>query len=485
MPSAALSPKTRAIRSSLPSPPAIPERPLDGRGAVAFALHNSPQLLQQRAAIAQLELTYTRLRAGEFPTLEGLAQNQIAKQSNVSGPFAQFGIAPVTNFSQNTAELSSSYNLFNGSAQLRAQQAKRNLEGAQADLVRMEEQTTISVSTSFYALVADRASVALDEGDLTYQEELHRIAQASERLGRVAGVDVLRAEVAVVRSRSALVQARVDEANAVDALDIAIGASLGTPFAIPQDLPQPALPAALPQVLIALADRNRPEIASAKDAVAAADLGNASVDSDLRPTVALTGAFGSQVSPTNFVLEQQQIDAANAQALASYNLEKQLFPFANLPAPAPLPPVDRNVPGFWQFGITSTFQLPLYDYGARAAAHHAAKAQIEATVAALKSAYASVEADVEAALRNLDAASEKLTLARQSAALAGESARIAQLQYGRGLLSLTDTQATQQTALSAENDLLAAQVGYVTATIRLRVALAPPDLAEAADLRDQ
>jgi outer membrane protein TolC len=51
------------------------------------------------------------------------------------------------------------------------------------------------------------------------------------------------------------------------------------------------------------------------------------------------------------------------------------------------------------------------------------------------------------------------------------------------LISFTDVTQTEQTALSAQNDLVAARVTYVTALIKLRVALAPPSTAAAADLR--
>ena len=228
---------------------------------------------------------------------------------------------------------------------------------------------------------------------------------------------------------------------------------------------------------------NRPEISEARMALDASKLGDASIDSDLRPVVTLTGSFGSQVSPTEFVLDQQEIDESNASAIASYNSERALFPTLNIPPPVLLPAVNRHAPGFWQFGILSTFQVPLYDYGQRAAAHHAARAQIESSLASLYNAYDSVEADVDTAERNLATAAERLQLAKLSAQLGTESARIAQLQYKNGLIGFTDVTQTQQTALSAQNDLLAARVQYVTALVKLRIALAPPNIAAAADLR--
>jgi outer membrane protein TolC len=460
-----------------------PPLELDALGAVTYALGHAPSLLGQRATVLNLDSTFTKARAGEYPTAIGNVSNQLSKENNEPGQFAQFGITPSNNFSENTAQLESTYQLYNGTQQLTAQQAKKQVLSAQSELRRQEEQEAITVSNAFYALAADRGIVALDERDLAYQQQLLDTARAEERVGRIAGVDALKAEVAVERSASALVQARTNEANDRESLAVAIGAPAGTTFDVPQTLPEPAVPPTPSEQLQTIAKMNRPEIAEARANLDVSKLTDASVDSDLRPVITVNGSFGSQVSPTEFVEEQQEIDQSNAAALASYNSEKALFPTATIPAPVLLPPVDRHVPGFWQFNILSTFSVPLYDYGQRAAAHHAAKAQITSSLAGLFNAYDQVVADVNASRRNLENAAEKLRLAKLSSQLGAETARIAQLQYKNGLISFTDVTQTEQTALSAENDLIAARVQYVTALIKLRVALAPPSTASAADLR--
>jgi outer membrane protein TolC len=458
--------------------------PLDGVGAVRFALAHAPAVLARQATLASQVANYDKLRQGEFPSIDGQLQNQIARSAHANGSFAEFGISPTSNFSQNTAQVTSTYNLYNGTVQVQAQQAKRTAEGAADDVRRQSEQTTLDVTTSFYGLAARRQAVVVAENDLRYQEQLLASAIASEKVGRVAGVDVLRAQVAVTRSQSTLVQARADEADAREALAVQIGAAPETPFALPTQLPEPPLPAdksvdALAQAAAAA----RPDVASAKAAFEAARLGDASVDADLRPTVQLSGAFGSQVSPTSYVQTQQEIDAQNAAAIANYELEKQLFPGVNFPPPVLTPPVQRGGPGFWQFGITSTFTLPFIDYGTRAANHRAARAQIASAEANYRNALAAVEADVRSAARDARATAEKLELAKESERLARESARIAQLQYKNGVISFNDATQIEQTALSAENDLIAARANYVIAVVRLRLSLGPTDPAAAADVR--
>jgi outer membrane protein TolC len=473
------------------SPPALTAAPaptsppahLDALGTVRFALAHQPALLAQQAQVAALVSTFAKTRAGEYPTAVGELQNQIQKSSNLNGSLAQFGIVPANNFSQNTAQLSSTYNVYNGTQQVTAEQQKRDVEHAQQELRRLEEQATVDVSRAFYNLAALHELVIVDEADLRYQQNLFDTARASEKVGRVAGVDVLRAQVGVTRSESTLLQAKVDEANASESLAVQIGAPTDTVFDVPAVLPEPALPASTAEQLYAIAKRSRPEILEARAAFQSAQLSDAEIDSDLRPTVQLSGSFGSQVSPTQLVQEQEEVDQSNAAALANYEQEKLLFPGVDFPPPVLEPPVNRAQPGFWQFAITSTFQIPLYDYGQRALAHKAARSQIGYEQAALQNAYGTVQADVNSSLRSAQANVDKLSLAKQSAELGSESARIAQLQYKSGLISFNDVNSTEQTALSAENDLVAARVNYVVSFIKLRTSLGPTDPLAAADLR--
>jgi multidrug efflux system outer membrane protein len=465
------------------APGARPVLKLDGYGTVVYALDHTPSLLAQRAQVLSLDSTFTRDRAAEYPSFAGRLENQIQRSANESGQFAQFGIAPVNNYSQNTADIETNLNIYNGTQQLTAQQAKKNVDNAKYELTRQEEQTAVSVSNAFYNLAALHGRVLLAQDDLQYQQVLLDNARASERVGRVAGVDVLRAQVAVARSTTTLVQARTNEANAKESLGVQIGAPADTIFLVPSVLPEPAVPKTGAEELAEIAKMNRPEIFEARAALDSSKLGDATVDSDLRPTVALNASFGSQVSPTSFVQQQESIDESNAAALVSYEQEQALFPNLTIPAPVLIPGVDRHMSGFWQFNIVSTFLIPLYDYGQRAAAHHAARAQIVSSLASLYNAYDTVAADVDAARRNLEAAAQNLALEKLAASEARESARISQLQYKNGLISFTDATQTEQTALSAENDLVSARATYVTAFIRLRAALAPPNTAAVADLR--
>jgi len=434
-----------AVAAAAPQPSA----PLDLRAAVAYALDHNGAIAQRRATVAQDNAMLVQLRAAELPSITGTLQNQLSRSENAGGgTLAQFGLSPASEFSQNTAEISSTWNIFTGtSAQIQAQEAKRTLEGAQLDLRRAEQQLAADITQSYYALAAQHETVRLDEGDRAYQGELQAAAQAQERDGRIAQVDVLRAQVNTLRSDVTLATARNTEADDREALAQQIGAPPDTAFAASDAIPEPALPTTPLAAMVAIARQHRSDVLAARAAVAYAELTNANIDTNLLPQVQLTGSFGNQYSPTT----------------VAYS------PLTGLPTGV------RGSPGFWQIGSTATFSLPIIDYGVRAAQHHSARALIDANVQALTVAENGVEVDVRSALRGAQTAYANLQTSKQAANLGVESSRIAQLQYRNGLISLTDATSAEQSALQAGVDLITARANYVTAVVRLRVAVGADD----------
>ena len=444
--------------------------PLDLQGALKFALSHSQTILTRRSTLASLEANYARLHAAEFPTIVGSLQNTLQKSANSAGAFQQFNLSQQNVFSQNTAQIGSNWTINTGSSQqLSAQQAKRQQDAAQADLRRSEQQLAVDVSNGFYALVARREATRLARADRAYQQALLDVARQSEKVGRVAGVDVLRAQANELRSESTLVSATSDEANAAETLAQTIGAPAETAFAIPAIVPEPALVQTPLAQLITIAQNSRLDIFSARATLDADRLAEGLIETDRRPIVQLGSSFGNQTSPTTFVSQQRSIDQQN---IINRQIGQPL-----------LPSVVRGGPGFWQLNATSTFSLPLVEYGTRRAQHNSARAAIDAAQSQVDATKRNVEIDVRQALRAAQTASATLAFAKQSAQFGAESARVAQLQYKNGLISLTDANAAQQTSLSSQNDLINARIAYVEAAIRLRVALGTYDPLVAVDVK--
>ncbi len=448
----------------------------DLRMALQYALDHNPNVLAKRAALANADSLFSQRHAAEYPSIAGTL-SQISQKSSNTGESA-YGLQQQNVFSQNTAQIGTAYTLYNGSYnQITAEQAKRNQESANADLERAEQAIAIDVANGYYAIVARRAAIGIAMSDREYQQALLNVARYSEKVGRVAGVDVLRAEVQELRAEATLATARDDAASASETLALTIGSPAEVTFLAPEAIPEPALPRADADALVATAESARPDLISAIDQVKSAKLGDAIIDTNLKPTIQLTGAFGNQTTPTSFGPLKASVDATNAEITAANAVRP-----AGTPA-QPLLTFSRNQPGFWQIGVNSTFTLPFIEYGSRRAQHRAAQSQVAANRAVVDITRTQVEVDVRQALRNALTAAVNLNTQRRASDLGAEASRIAQLQYRNGLISLTDVTQAQQTALQAALDLINARVNYVTAVVRLRTALGTYDPLATVDVQ--
>lgn len=439
------------LAAALTTPMTLPD-------AVAFALQRNPSVQAKAAAVAQARSALATQRGVAFPQVTGTLQNTLGKSSNYGGNFASVGLSPQNVFSQNTAQIGTQYTFQTGGVPFLALASSRAaLAQAQDDLANTEDQVATAVTNAYYGVAANEAAVLLDRSDLRYQDALVDAAKAKERAGVVAGVDVLRAEVAQTKSRSTLVAARANVDSGKEQLALAIGAPLDTTFAVTAAIPQPKLPVQSVEQLEAIALDARPDVRTAREAVNVAAYARKSWDRALAPSVQIGAALGNQLSTI-----QQGFDRSG-------NLVKFHPP---------------GTPGFWAVNATSTLALPLVDYGAR----HFSRLSDDAALASARSAYdqslLQVRADVRSSYRAAQTALAQLAFAADESRLGSESARIARLQYDRGLIALSDVLQTQQQSVVAQNDLVAARVAYVNAVVKLRVALGIYDARSAvADLR--
>ncbi len=441
-------------------------QPLDLRSAVNYALDHNATIASRQATLASDEAQYAKDHANEFPPVTGELQNQLIKQSNTtSGSLSIYGL-PASNalstYSQNLAQLGTQWTVYNGSYnQILAQRAKRQVETDRDGLRRAQQQLAQDVTNAFYAVAVRRESVRLDQADEGYQEQLLAVARENERVGRAAGVDVLRSQVNALRARAALATAESDEATARESLAGTIGAPPDQAFAFEDVLPEPSLPSTPLAQLVTVAETHRSDIAGAQAALGNARLANAIIDTDRYPTLQVNAAFGNEFIPTQTTLSTNPLTG-------------QVLPSAG----------GRGNPGFWQIGATETFTLGFLEYGSRHAQHRAARFAIDSAQAALDTARYAVESDVRQALRGAQTAAVNLTTEKEASALGAESARIAQLQYKNGLISLSDATQAERDNLSAQNDLVNARVTYIDAIVRLRVAVGTSDPVAIVDFRN-
>ncbi len=438
--------------------------PITLQEAVSYALTHDATVAAKYAAVTAQAHAVAVQEGQTFPTVNGTLQSILQKQSNYGGVYQLIGATPQSNFSQNTASVGTSYMLnAAGLGLIQLAAANATLASTREDLARSEDLVASNVTDAFFNVAQKDALVALDRSDLSYQNALVSAARLKEQAGAVAGVDVLRARVAQAKSASPLVGARADADNAREALAHSVGVPLSTRFATPSIIPEPALPNGTIDTLASIAMAQRPDVVSARKALLSARETRRGWLREFFPSLQISASFGNQYSPTETVALQQQLDAQIAQ-------QNQLRSVLHLP-PLPFPVVSHGSPGFWQIGLTSTFTLPIVDYGQRRTERVNDEAQVASAEAALAATISQAEVDVREQYRAAQTAQAQLAYAKQEAELGAESARIAQLQYRSGVIALADVFQAQQTSVQAQTDLIDARVSYVDALVALRVAI--------------
>jgi outer membrane protein TolC len=414
--------------------------------ALDFAMAHNQTVLSARAQWMEAGASLARDRASQLPLVQGSAQSTMDRQSvSSSGSLAQFGLSPQPNFSQNTAEVQGSQSVFNLQNELTADQARHSYDQAAQNFRLTKEQTVVNVETSYYTYVQDVDLVALAQSDLVYEKTLYDIANANFRSGRVAGIDRLKAQVQLTTSQENLSSSQADAEDARENLAQLVGTDSSQTFVVPSAIPIPVVAPADLKVLDAIALVHSPDLAIARDNLDIAVLNNGLVDAPNRPTVTLQSAWGNQLVTTVTDQQRQQNEMlCGAPSCSSSH--------------------------FYSVSLNSQILLPLIDWGTLHAAHRGARASIDAESAAFETARRQALIDVDQAVRRLAVDDQNLGLATQNADVAKQAAQIAQVQYRVGLGSQLDVSTAEQTYLQAAKQLLSAQVGYVLAADRLKLA---------------
>lgn len=414
---------------------------LDLPAAVDRAMSHSPTIAQAKAALQQARWQYVQARSQSLPSTTASAQNSMQRSQNYSG-YAIIGAPQANIYSQNTAQLGTQYTYNGGLSLLQAAAARKSYDSARANLLSSEAKLTNDVAAAYFDLATKLQLLRIDVGDVEYQKTLVEIAEAKERAGVAAGVDVLSAKAQLAKSSFQVDSARSQADDAREALALMIAAPIEQDFAVPAELKMPPLPNGSVDALVKVGTSNRSEIVSAENVLASAETTRRGADRDLWPQIQLFASLGNQFSPTQF---SQAIDSGTN--------------------------ASRGTPGFWQVGINSTLSFPLVDWGARRANHSQLDAQVANAEAQLTNAREQVELDVRQAYRASQTAVAQLSSARSEVSYATEAARIARLQYQNGVKTITDVLSSQQAALVGQEDAYNASVAYDLATIRLRLSL--------------
>ncbi len=325
-----------------------------------------------------------------------------------------------------SANLALSYLLFDfGGRAARIDSARANQRAALASFADTAQTVALNTVTAYNNLQGYRASVVASNASVLFAQQSLGNAAARERAGVATPADRLQAETALAQAQLTLEQAQGSARTAAGTLAVTVGLP---PTTVLDLAPVPPLASADRlsrdvQTLITEAERLRPDLASRRASLDAAQASARAARSDARPSVELNASDG--------------VNYAN-----SIN--------------------DRN-----SASVGLSFVIPLFNGYDRTYRRAAAQAEVERNVALVEQTRQQAGLDVFTNATALDTQIRVLATARVLINSATASANIAQGRFAAGVGTFTDLLNAQSALANARQQLVSADFGVRNAQAQL------------------
>ncbi len=388
----------------------------------------------QDLALAVARVDEARGLAGEvesglFPAVSASGSAGRQRVSTRTASFPPGGVIP-SEFSDYRATLNVSYELdFFGRIRSSAQAARIEVEASEAarDTVRLA--LAAQVTKAYFTLRALNEQIGLTKKTVELREDALRLQRKRTEAGLIGDFELRQLEAEAAGVRAQLPPLERDYETQQAALAVLLGRTPREVFedslavkVVEGEKPGPlVLPSGMPSELLL----RRPDLVEAERHLAAGNARIAAARAELFPSIALTGALGS---------ESAQLS--------------NLF---------------TGGAGLWSLGLSVT--QPIFQAGRLQARTAQAEARERQLLAQYQKAIQTAFSETRAALAAQARARESYEAESARATALGEAARLARLRYQNGIASQLDV-------IDAERGLLAAQGGRIEALRAYRAAIA-------------
>ncbi|MFN8010525.1 MAG: TolC family protein [Holophagaceae bacterium] len=420
----------------LPAVLAAQEGPLTLQDAIAAALKEQPAL---KAAEASAEAAARRADQASLDRLGKLDTSYLwtPRQKNLEVAFP--GIPPlvpassfeVEQLQEHAFTASFTQPLWTwGALARKADAAGREAEAGKRSLDRARQKTVFDAASAFLRAAQAQAWSGVAAQALEQQRAFLKVAKSRVEAGAAPRLDQLKAELAVAKAESDLLEARNQARLAREAL---VTLTLDPRFRSAPLAPPPESDGALPEeeAAVARALKQRPDLAALGQAAEAFRLGGDAAAASGKPAL----AFRASVT--------QQNDAAGRM----WNGESRLY----------------------QAGLALTWEgfSPLRAR-ARAAELHASGLEARHR---LRAAEEGVALEVRSALSSAREADERSEVQRRALGVAEEQVRIARLAYREGVITSVEAEDAELALTAARFSLTRARMDAALARAQLGFAL--------------
>jgi len=397
-------------------------RPLDLDAAVRIALAENPLLRAAAEGVAAAGESIGIARAGYYPEV-GLDSRYRRFDTHVflpSGlPVEETTLGSTDDWS---AGFKVGYSLYDsGVRRAETEAAKAGLAASREDALRVRQDVVFGVHREYYRVLSAEAARSAALARIERARDHLGLAQTLKDAGAVPQADVLRARVELADSQLAVVRADGELRTAYGDLNTAMGLPAALPVAVANRTVSISDSGVHdPQESLARALQQRPELAAARELIAAAK----------HQTAAIAGSYGPRL---------------RAEAALGVR-DSELWP------------EDED----WSVGVA--LQLPIFTGFAKT--HRVERATLEAKIleAEAEALANRVGQEVWAAASDLASAAEAVRQTAELEAEAEQSLTFTRARYEAGAGTINDLLDAESTLTQAQSSRVASELDYRLAT---------------------
>ena len=308
--------------------------------------------------------------------------------------------------------------------------ARRNLEIAELEIGRVDQEVKLDATNAYYTLLQTRNLVVLNEESVIRLKEHLKNVQAQYNVGVVAKVDVLRSEVELADAEQSLIKAKNDYDVAKINLNNTIGLSLDTETEVNEELTYNEYAKGINDCL-SFSEVHRAEILQAEKSIDAAKGSVISARSGYLPTVNLN---------------------------AGYGWDKDKFP--------------GDQKDSWQ--VSATLNFTIFDSNTTRGAVDAAQGSLMQKEATYKQTKDNVFLEVSSNYLGLRESEKRISTAHVAVEKAQEDYKIEQARYQAGVGTNTDLLDSQVALRTAQTNYVQALYDYNTSWAKLENSMGVP-----------
>ncbi|HET9341793.1 MAG TPA: TolC family protein [Candidatus Eremiobacteraceae bacterium] len=414
--------------------------------AETIALASSPVLALARGQLESSLGSVGTARAGELPNISGSASTGRAKSISPPGNFGGFVTQSTTTLTTTkSAALTLRQLLIDGGRIHEAvSAAKFSSDAARYDLERQMQSVEFNVASSYYAALQARHQLQVARDSLNLAQVQLKLVQAQFKAGVASKADVLTAQLPVAQAELAVAQAANGEQTQLALMLDTMGLPAQTPVTISDEPASPVPLSALADVL-AIANRDRPDLLAAQSSANGAAASLRSARLGLFPSISGSGS-------TNTNSSKQTTDQPNTSGSGPPTISSTT---SGVYAPS------------WSIGLQ--LSVPIFDGGLTRGETAQAQGALDQANANLKTTQLLVSLNVQQAYLGVETAQAGLTAADAEYSQARTVLDVTNAQYKAGVTTLPLLLNAQVALAKAEGDQVNALYTYKTAWQQLLI----------------